>query len=434
MDLLKQVYPALLDLIGMQVTSDGFIRAEIAPGDFIQATLKGKMLVIPTYAQLTSADVENKEPFHPFYENQLEGESPQAAQYRHQLIAITNRKIGALAIDLLTLAGDEARHPQLRPDQQEFLKLVPLVEKRTIDDFKKIFELVKKPNQLQHTFYTIHTTKAMEVNGKSYQMAAKVSFPFYEEITEMIESNASAAAAKRTKTKKDKEVWGVELRGKDREIYKGLMEILIPEADQPLKHAYGSNSNIAARIDALLHSFMKIAGHLNGICDLFTGVIKDIETMKFNSDWVEGINSLESLWTQIREIPRPGSVVTETPPAVAAAAPAPAAAPARVTASQLLQQVNSPQAQAGRPLPWEAVSGNPYGGGVAPSVVAPAVVNRGGQHSFSDLMRANPGLAQSAAQQMQPMQQAQPVYGQPAYGQPAPAPYGNNQGRMTRRY
>ncbi len=298
-----------------------------------------------------------------------------------------------------------------------------------MDDFKKIFELVKKPNQLQHSFYTIHTAKAVEVNGKSYQMAAKVSFPFYDEIVDLIEVNAQAKANKRTKTQKDKEVWGVELRGKDREIYKGIMEYLIPEVDQPIKHAYGSNSNIAARMDALLHSFMKIAGHINGICDLFKDVIEDIESMKFNSDWVEGINSLESLWPQIREIPRPGSVITETVKPVASTQVA-TAAPGRVTAAQMLQQVNQPVHPRNNP-PWEQTQlHNPYSG-VAPSAVAPSVA-RGGAASFGDLMRANPALAQTAAQQMQQPQQQGGYVNQGAQ----PSPYGNVQGgsRMTRRY
>lgn len=423
MDLIKTVYPSLIRVVGLSVTDDGFIRQEISENDFVPATLKGKTLVIPTREQRTGPDTDTKALFHPLYENALEGETPLLAQYRHMLIAATNAKIGAMGRDLLVLAGDTSRHPHLRPDQQEFLRYVPECDEERLKRWDAIWKAVRKPGQLHDSFVTMHVTKAKAIKGQNYGYVATVAFPFYEALIEAMELVAEKKANKAKASAKDKVVFGVELRAADLEIFKGLMEYMIPDVDKPEEHMYGSNSNIAPRMDSLMHAFMKLAAHINGIVDTFTNdegqpqVFDGWDDIKFDSDWVEGMNDLEALWPQIKNIPRAGALAEPEAPAT----PAPGStvspttvAPGATTAAAML--AGAQQRLAGAPQ-WP---GQPGYAGAAPTPYqqvtqpqyAPPVPTHGGPSTFADMMRANPGLSSSVSANMQQNQNVRSIGGQ----------------------
>ncbi len=349
-NLIDGVYKSLLRTVGLEVTPDYFVRMNLGDKQYVPATKGGRQLVLPVTSQLRSPEIGNRLVFHPLRDNSLTKDSELLTFYRHLLINRVNVVIAALGYDLLRLAASPKMHKDMSPDQQAFLRLVPDADQRSIDDFEAIGAAASKTNQLQRAFVTIYLRKGIPLKGQAFQRIASINFPFYKELMdwEEDEKNRKATKAKKT-TKGDHEIYDIGVRVKDRETFKGLMQYLIPNVQEDHFYDTGSNSQIAPGMDAMMRSFIPLAGHLNAIIELFTGLIPDVEEMTFDSEWAEAFNNLDVLWTQIRDIPEQSMAVTETAPA-----PAPARAPAPVAAAALpwdtpyqqAQPVYAPQATA----------------------------------------------------------------------------------------
>jgi hypothetical protein len=190
------------------------------------------------------------------------------------------------------------------------------------------------------------------------------------------------------------------------------MKFIFPEIDVPEAYNYGSSSNTAPYLDALMKTSLKIVMRLADLCELYKPFIKGLgdEDLIFDSDWVEAFDNLDALRAEIRQIPMQAG--NEGKAAVEAAAPAVAQAP--VAPGQLAAPAALPQAAPvvqhapGTPgaLPWQhiqnrqavpaqypagyppAYPGVPAAGGVPPKPVA----GKGGL-DFQSLKAAVPGLA-----------------------------------------
>ena len=426
------LYKALLDLGGMTSDRDGFVCGKLpgSKGDSHPVTIKGKRLVLPTQKQLTTPDWSNRIVFHPLYENVLRGESQVIEKLRVLITTRINLSIAIVGTALVELASNTAEHSKLNPDQSMFLARVRMLDKNTLDgwaDLCKSMDITDGKQNFVHVFLKRSGT----VNGKKHARAGVVNFPVMKALCSG-----------------EEKVFGYKPRNKaHREVFKNLLEYIFKDILNEGAYNAGSDSSIAPYTDAMLRAFLNVIAPINDVIDLFSDIRPELTDLRFNSDWVEELDKLESYHPDIRSIPMQAgnegtalikgvAPVTETnvptqqrvvhqEPVVAPApvAPAPVAHQPVVAA----QGYQYPQHQFAPNPPSPQY--NPTMGWSQPQVQthAPVVVQHTKDGSdFGSILQSNPGLAAVAAtfsqpQQFHMMQQQQHYV--PRFAQaPAPMP------------
>ena len=389
------LYKSILQYAGCQADEEGYVSLSIA-GENTPALVKGARLVLPTREHLKTFQPGEKVIFHPLSENVLRGESEIIADLKQRINIRTNMILGALTISLLQLVADSDKHKLLDPEQSELLIALGAVEEKSVINLTSIVTAASKKN-MTAVFTNIYLKKGGSVNGHRFARAGITTFPFWNELTE---------------DKKD--IFGVGIRlTKDKPIYTNLMKFIFPEIETPEAYNYGSASNTAPYLDALMKTSLKINARLAYLCELYKPFINGLtdEDLVFDSEWVEAFDNLDALQAEIRKVPmqagNEGSAKVEQPnqapvnqplvapaqmgiaPVASAAAPVAASAPAAHAGALPWQNVRSAQA----PQPYQAA---PYPGAQqfahAPAAPARPVMGKGGL-DFNSLKAAVPSLA-----------------------------------------
>jgi hypothetical protein len=431
------VYRSLLKLARMETTVEGFVRMEIEPGEYIPVTAKDrKLVVLPLDERLRDIKVSDYEVFHLLRENGPK-DSDLLSRYRHWLINRFNLVIGGLGTVILKFVADKEITKRLSPHQKDFLEMVVDVDKGSLDRWNALAEVAAKPNQIQQVFVSLYLRQAAVLKGQSYHRVATVNFPFYDELVKLDAEAQEYKTAPKTKKppKPSDEIFGCEVKVKDREPFLGLMRYLVPSLDLPHQYDVGSNSPISPSLDAMMRAWLPLASHLNAIIERLTKVDPEadriLDGLMLDLSWAPAFENLDAMWHQIRSIPLQATgVINEPPPEALDPRKRVQAQPAApVTASYPANSAPwDPQpAPAYQPAPSYGV---PYGGQPAPS-------GGSGQMSVNDLNRMLGGGRSAAPYQAPPQQAYYP--GQPAYSTGYSQPsYPNNGGypppNVPRRY
>jgi len=307
---LIDTYKNMLALVGMECTKDGFVRMEGPEGYLPVLGKEGKVVVLPIPDRLRDPKVVDFEVFHLLSDNSKTNDPDLLARYRHWMINRFNIVVGGMGDIILKIVADKALVKKLRPDQNGIVEMIEQADVRAYEDFDAISQLAATPNQVKQVFMSMYVKSAQVIDKKSYARVATISFPFYEQL---IELEADLAEVKKTPkgrpvAKVEREVFGVPIRIRDQETFKGLMHFLIPSIE--IKHVYdlGTNSRIAPSLDAMMRAFLPLAAHLNNIGNLLKGLDprfdSAIEEMEFNLDWADAFDNLDGLWDQIRMVPQ----------------------------------------------------------------------------------------------------------------------------------
>jgi hypothetical protein len=434
-------YISMLALARMEATSEGFVRMEVEPGEYIPVTAKDrKLVVLPYEARLKDPKANEYEVFHLLRESGPK-DSDLMSRYRHWLINRFNLVIGTLGFVILDFIANKEITKRLSPDQKDFLELVVDADQGSLERWEDIGETVKhwndiaeaasKPNQIQQVFVSMYIRQAAVLRGQSYQRVAAVTFPFYDELKKLDEDAEAYKAAPKAKKppKPEDKVFGCEVKVKDRKPFLGLMRYLVPNLDVPNHYDVGSNSRIAPSLDAMMTAWLALGRHLNAITERLTGVSPQhdrlLKDALLNLDWAPAFDNLDALWPQIRMIPpQATSVINE---------PAPEAIDPRQRAQANHQPAPAPAPAAPPPAPWDApkpaIYQQPYNPAtqyMPPPPAQPGAGAPAGSMSVSDMNRLLGGgrYPQQQQQPYYPGQQAvYPGYGQPVYQQPQQQQY-----------
>jgi len=282
---LLDTYKAVLATAKLSVSTDGYVSTELM-GEKQPFLISGKRLVIPTDEQLRNPDRESRIIFHPLKENPLQpGESEVLSAFRGSLNTRLNGSVALLLANLVRLASSVAEHKKLNPDQSEYLSLIKDADEKTFDALAKIIAAMPL-GQTKKAFISIYLKKGAQFGEKKFKKGAVVSFPICKEMAE----------------KKD-EVYGVKVRQKDIKAFRALMEYVFPNCLVPDVYSFGSNSNVAPSLEAVMGAVKLIGERINEICDNFKGIIEDIDEILINHHWVEVFDDIESLLPLISRIP-----------------------------------------------------------------------------------------------------------------------------------
>jgi len=418
-------YKDLLATTGMEVTGEGFVRMEIDDGEYIPVTAKDqKVVALPLTERLRDKKVQEYEIFHLLRDGGGK-DSDLMSRYRHWLINRLNIVIGGLGGILLEIAANDTLTKRLSPEQQAYLGMVADADKNSPKEWDKLADLAAKANQIQHVFVSVYLQPAavLTLNGtkQSYNRVARFNFPIYDELVSVIKADDAYKAAPKTKkpTKPDGKIFGADIRVKDREVFMGLMQYMLPQLDAAHHYDIGSNSRISPGLDAMMRGVLPLAAHLNAIMELFAkvepGYDRAFADMRIPLDWEAAFENLDVLWPQIRSVPTQSTGVIDEP------APTDLREQARtVVAPAPPAYGGQPMMQPAPPPPWHVQQASPY---AQPQpqpygmpYAAPAAPQRSGGSGMDvgDMMRSLGGNRMPPQQQYpQQYPQQQGYYPQP---------------------
>lgn len=433
---LISLYKAILELGGMSADKEGLISGQL-PGSSEQArpvTIKGKRLVLPTQKQLTNSDWSDRMVFHPLYENVLRGESQVIEKLRVLITTRINLTISVLGAALLEIAGNTEEHKKLNPDQSMFLAKVRMLDKNTLEGWEQLVKSLDLTDGKQN-FIHVFLKRSGVVAGKKHARVGVVTFPVMKALIE------------------EDKVFNYKPRNKaHREVFKNLLEFIFSDILTDGAYNAGSDSTIAPYTDAMLRTFLKVIAPINDVIDLFSSVRPEIADLKFNSDWVEELDKLESYHVDIRSIPmQPGNEGTSL---VKGIAPTQAEV-AQPTATVQTAEVARPAAPVHAPVIPPVPSALPFNPphqpvpGYVPNQnwmqqqqpfqhqqpVQTGVIHTPNGADFNSILNSNPALAASVAnvnmmspQQMMMMQQQRQMQEIPRWAGGLPPGGGMNPG------
>ena len=189
---------------------------------------------------------------------------------------------------LVELAADTARHKNLTPDQQVFLRGLPKADQKTAKAVNNVSDgdlatsltnvLDANGSSPKHTVLHMFLKRSGNWKGRKYKRVCIVNFPIME--------------AEQTK---DNTIFGVKVRAADKPAILNLFKYILPGSDESeTPYNYGSDSGIAPYFDSLVHSFLAIAKQLNVTTDLFRDHINDemYNTLFIDTTWEDDVSDL----------------------------------------------------------------------------------------------------------------------------------------------
>lgn len=400
---LIEIYTSILSYSGLAADSQGCVN--IVNGDKREPLfINGQRVVLPTDEQLRNFDNKERIVFHPLTENILRGESEVLTKLRQVINVRLNCTITAIATQLLSLVASSSQHKLLNPEQQELLISVQEVDSKTIDNFISYALGATKVNA-ERVFVNIFLKRGPNIRGKRHSRGGIVSFPMYEQLLE-------------DKIEK--------IRVKDKQTFREIMKFILPEIEVEETYNFGSDSNVAPFLEALLRTSANIASRLNDILILYKDFIDDADKLMFDAEWMEYFQDMDALLPEIRKVPvqigNDGSLIVKE--GVQAQPTAPVQAPQPVYA-QLGYPVPVAQApmrpaapelrKVGNRLDFNSLLAREQANGMMPSNNFPEVAAREYMLSNQAAYQNRPGMYQPPPAQM-PMYQPGTILKDPHTG------------------
>jgi hypothetical protein len=265
----------------------------------------GKRLILPTRDNLRNADLDAQVMFHPIIESSSRGESDVVSKLRGCINIRLNFIVAKLMSELLTLCTSPAQHAHLSPNQGELLNHCKDADEKTLLMFDSIIEKMGINNKTQ-CFVQIYLKRSYNLNGKSFNRAAVVSFPFYEELI------------------KDQDtVFGITIkRKKDRATLIKLCKFIFSDIDKPNAFDVGTNSEIAPFLVALMNALIKVVSCIQDVVSEYENFFVDSSIYKYKDDFADVINDLNPLMGEALAIPmQPGNEGSVAAPSALSVAP-----------------------------------------------------------------------------------------------------------------
>lgn len=442
-----ETYEEFLYDAGLSTSEDGYVSKPVRnkkTGEFENhpVTVKGQRLVLPTEDHLANPDWTERVVFHPLAETVGRKESPVHEAYRTTLNLQLNSVFGQIAAQMLDIAASTEGQARLTPDQQEYLSLMKNADDTAVSNFAKLLDAFPGDRALVN----IYIKPSALINEEKYTRGAIVSFPMYEALDK-------AKAGKVETPEKT-----VSVRPKDVEMYKKLMEYIIPNIKKKHHYDVGSLSTLAPTMESLMKSAGMLMDALNVQTKLFASAIEphnrpQFERMIFRLNWMPVIGDLSIIAPEVRLMGvfkgGQGEPLNAPPapaqPGTAAAAPA-AAAPAVTPVKKLISPfagvddipVVPAKPPAPPPTPYRPPAPPAYApppppppvGYYPPPQPAPApapAASANGKVDFMSLVAANPQLAAASGVMAQQNQYYNPAAAYPQERRPGWASGGHPQ-------
>lgn len=290
MDLI-QFYKSVLATGNMKADEHGYIShiegfdkegsAQMQP-----VVLAGKRLVLPVKEQLRTPEPDKKIFFNPLSEDVLSGESEVFIKLKDMCSIAINFAIVSCIDSLISLGLSTKDHPKLSPDDSAVLSILKNVDMTTSSTVAKIISKAVSTGDFGSSLCKIYQKRGGKVKSKRYARVGIVSSAFYEEVSQNKE-----------------QVYGVNLRKKDRGLLKALMEFILPKIAVEEGYNQGSDDDHAPYLASFLKTVAAIAEDINKVIDTYSDFIDQPDVIRIKTDWADVVDDFNSFIPELRRIP-----------------------------------------------------------------------------------------------------------------------------------
>ncbi len=284
---LLELYKQILASSGVTVADNGQCYITML-GLNRALVIEDKAVVLPIDAVMKQFNVEANMAFHPLSESVIRAESAIITKLKQLMTFRLTEVIQTQLALLVDLAADTARHKNLEPDQQEFLRCLPKADAKTakaVDNIspKDLGEALTQvldangsapKHNVMHMFLKRNGTW----NGRKYKRVCIVNFPILE-----------------AENSKENSIFGVKVRVNDKPAILNLFKYIVGAVTaEETPYNYGSDSGVAPYFDALIHSFLALANVLNQTTVRFEKHMTEemYNTLYIDTDWGDEVKDL----------------------------------------------------------------------------------------------------------------------------------------------
>lgn len=373
---MEKFYLAILDYAGMKVENGIFVNKNDKIGDM---TIDGRHLAMPYFDNLKNP--ENRLIFHPLNENYTSPETTVFNLFKKRLVLELNLRLSALMVSLVGVAGDVSLQQRIKSSKLiQMVSAIGEVDLSLVEGFLSMTTASKKVNT-EAFLFDIFLKKNGEINDTPYAAIGKVNFLLFNEINRAVKDG-------------DYKVYGKKFNKKDLLPLDNLFRVIFPTIEDPNSYVEGTDNKIFRYLNILLKTSYQIASRMNEIVAMLEELNEpalNLDEIRSNLDWVDNLEELYGMATEIRLIPNQTDLsveaskmkLDESKASAAApttntsggapafdpsrAAPAPAQATAvTMPAAPMPAQVMQPQMQAQpqQPLSPEDIIRSSMGGGM----------------------------------------------------------------------
>jgi hypothetical protein len=268
---LTTVYEEILTSLGCEIV-DGHVLYP-GPAESKPVLVDGMPLVIPIKEIRNSAKVRDYQAFHPLSESITLGESPVIKRLKELVVFHLNTTLGVALLDILGVCVDKTRHSTLTPDQLALMSMIPEVDQKTVDLFRNLMAKVTPGGE--HQLITIYLKRKAEINGHTYNRGAMIAFPIIQELSKP----------------DSKQVFGIDVRKKDKATLRALFDWILPEASTEL-YSRGSNSDVAPYFDSLMKTYLLVQHYVNAGIRMFATHTELGKELITETPWKDDLDNL----------------------------------------------------------------------------------------------------------------------------------------------
>lgn len=305
---LLDFYTDVLDYCNIVEGDDQFLSAKSLDGETEQSAIQvgDKKILLPRRENFKGFDAEKTLMFHPLREYIERGESDLVKRLRRCINIRINVTTFCLMSELIGIIASPAQHAKLSPEQRELILGAAELDAKSTELYIKVIGKLYTANPTA-VFANLYLKKAGTYRGERHARVGVVNFGFYEQF-KAVQDNKG-------------------LRAAEKEGFPKVFQFMFPGTPDDLE-AYNSysDSRTAPWFECLLRTSYVVTSRLNELIDLYEPFLsKETRDCRFNHDWVETLDNLDSLSKEIALIPmQQSSQVQEEEPAPK---PAPKAVP-----------------------------------------------------------------------------------------------------------
>ena len=251
-------YSRVINTIGMGVDKNGFIY--VGKGDAkVILVVNNKTLVIPTKEHLKTMVEKNEDgelevtkvPFNPLNEDVVKGDSVSLKRTKIAVEKHLGHALASVGELLLLLGQDKTQQSKTSLDVNKFLKLInsvktpqnssrgnKVVDERMVENWDKLYSETLKS---QEGIIKISLIKGGKKDGIKYNRVASLISPLYDMLLE---------------ADTETPVLGVKLRKKDIELFKQMLEYLIPGIEENRVIQVASNDKVSPAFISLMKLYL----------------------------------------------------------------------------------------------------------------------------------------------------------------------------------
>ena len=285
MTLTERFYRALLNSIGVAIDDKKFSTLMYGYGDdggYEPVRIDGKVVILPTRTNLKQEPDfwEGKVSFHPIVEQSFRDESKVFRTLQSLLNWKLINTLAYVAKNLAILASHPKIPKEFNPVQHVLLDALKNADNKTVKQLTEVIDASFVGDKSKRLISTA-IKQGGRYKSKQYSAVLITLFSLYDNVNY-----------------DNKSIFGVKIkRGTDLEQIASLFKFILPRSDIEggEEYNFGSNSNTAPRLDAMLQGYIKVAERLNALMHIYGEFIEGIEDEIIDTQWSEYLSQFDEL-------------------------------------------------------------------------------------------------------------------------------------------